>query len=243
MTIGEWLLGELVGWKKDLSEEAEGYVLGRGLPEWLMLEIGVGLVSPSQDPAPDELFRKRNGPCAEWRRGWLSAPIWAPRGSLLGVEFRRWDGEKGMQEFRLSEASTAPAFLGLTPTTFDKIWKGGDVWLVEGLFDLALTHAVPEKDVVLACGTARVSRNHINFLSRFLGRGAMVHIAFDEDETGVSHVLGYEDEKTNRRVPGVLERLERAQVERRHVRYRGGKDPGEIWESGGRPALQSSFGL
>ena len=115
--------------------------------------------------------------------------------------------------------------------------------MVEGVFDLALAHVVPEKDVVLACGTARLVRSQLDFLVRFLGPTAMVHVVFDEDETGRRQVSGYTDEATGKWVLGVLQRLERVNLPCRWVRYLGGKDPGVIWEQGGREALRETFKL
>jgi len=131
----------------------------------------------------------------------------------------------------------------MTPSVLEKIWKGGNVWLVEGVFDLSISHVLPSGDVALACGTARVTRLQMSFLKRFLGRGATVFVAFDEDPTGRAQVEGYFDSKTERRMPGVIERMQRVEIPCVDVRYRGGKDPGEIWESGGREALRKSFRL
>jgi DNA primase len=241
--VREWLVQAVARAYKERSEEIEGYVLGRGLRSTLADDMQVGMSCLTATPAPDPVYRKRNGPHGERRQHWLTVPFWSPRGRLVGLEYRRWDGEKGVQEYRLPEASTVPVFMGLTPAAMQKIWDGGDVWLVEGVFDIALAHAVPERDTVLACGSARVSNNQINFLKRFLASYATVHVAFDEDPTGRAHVDGYTDEKTGRRVFGVIERLERVELSCRAVRYRGGKDPGEIWERGGRAALKHSFKL
>jgi DNA primase len=239
----EWLNREILRAAAELSEELEGYVLGRGLPERLMQEMRVGLCMRAEDPAPDSTFRKRNGDYNQHRAGWLSIPLWSPRGKIIGVEYRRWDGEKEMRDYRIPESKWVPVFIGLTPSALQRIWDGGDVWLVEGVFDIALAHVVPEGDVVLGCGTARLSRPQTNFLARFLSSSSMVHVAFDEDEVGQKMVTGYTDDKTGKWVTGVLGWLDRVHVNSRHVRYRGGKDPGEIWEAGGKPALLKAFNL
>lgn len=238
----DWLTEGILS-SSALPEEAEGFVLGRGLPSWLAEDMRVGVWRSSllSEDAPDADFRKKNGPRGQKRDGWLTIPFWSPRGQLLGVEYRFWHGEKKVWEHRLTEAAWNPIFMGLTPRTFEKIWRGGDVWLVEGVFDLAIDHAIPPKDVALACGTARVSRNQINFLQRFVSDQATVHVAFDEDETGRRQVEGWIDDETGKRVPGVVERLERVSLRTRDVRYHGSKDPGEIWEKGGKTALQRTF--
>lgn len=238
----EWLTNALLEAAENLTEEAIGYVLGRGLPASLMREMKVGLWTPPSEASPDPVFNKRNGDTGFYREGWLTIPMWSPRGLLLGVEFRTWEGEKEVRDFRLPESKWIPAYMGLTPSTLQRIWEGGDVWLVEGVFDIALQHAVPKKDVVLACGTARVSRHQLNFLHRFLDPMATVHVIFDMDETGRRQVTGFTDDG-GKRVPGVPERLDRVGIRSHAPDYRGGKDPGEIWEEGGKDALRHALNL
>jgi hypothetical protein len=242
--VNEWLTEALLSSAADLPEEVEGYILGRGLRFGWMEEMHIGLWSPPSDSAPGEGFRKRHGSRGQYQAGWLSVPYWSPRGLLLGVEFRTWDApEKKVRDYRMPSSVFSPVFLGLTPSVFGKIWTGGDIWLVEGVFDIALGQVVPEKDVVLGCGTARLVRSQLNFILRFLDPTAMVHVVFDEDETGRKQLTGFTDEKTGRWIPGVIARLERVGVRCRAVRYRGGKDPGEIWENGGKAALSRAFKL
>lgn len=237
----EWLTASLLQSAEDLTEELEGYILGRGIPQLLMEELRLGSWAPQASQAPDVLFGGRHGDRGEKRAGWLSVPFWGPRGNVLGVEFRRWDGTKEITEHRLPDSKWSPVFIGLTPSVLREIWGGADVWLVEGLFDLAITHVLPPKNVALACGTARVSRAQVAFLQRFLKPSARVFVAFDEDETGRKHALGYRDERTNHWVPGAVQILDKVGVSAQVVRYFGGKDPGVIWERGGRPALASAF--
>ena len=173
----------------------------------------------------------------------MSVPIWSPRIQVIGVLYRPWDGTKEFRDYTLPESKWNPAFIGLTPSVLQKIWNGGDIWVVEGLFDMTIGHVIPEKDVVIACGTANLSHLQVNFLKRFLSPSAMVHITYDEDKTGRDHAAGYTDGKTGKYMPGVCDRLTRVGVRCRDVRYRGGKDPGVIWETGGKSALASAFNL
>lgn len=236
----EWLTQALEKSAQLIPEEAEGFVLGRGLPAWLYGEMRVGVWRTPETSSPDQKYAKLIGSSWEGREGWLTVPFWSPRGVVLGVEFRTIELQKKVWEYRLPSAKWNPVFMGLTSTTFQKIWEGGDVWLVEGVFDLSLSHAVPERDVVLACGTAHLSANQLNFLVRFLSSSATVHVCFDEDPSGRRAVEGYIDDDGKRRM-GVLELLKRVHLRGRDVRYRGGKDPGEIWERGGKPALTTTF--
>ena len=239
----DWLTNAVLDSSAYLPEGAEGYVLGRGLPFSLMEEMKVGLWTPPEPPSPDTTFSYRHGDRGSRVHGWLTLPLWSPRGRVLGVEYRRWDGEKEVTKFFLPDAAWCPAFIGLTPSALNRIWEGGDVWLVEGVFDLALAHAVPSEDTVLGCGGAKLTRSHLAFLQRFMRPNAMVHVAFDMDETGQKMATGYIHPDTGRRVWGVVERLTHAGLRAHRVEYRGGKDPGEVWERGGTSALRRAFSL
>lgn len=239
-----WLQQMLLLSASEMSEEVKGYALGRGLKKSLLEELKVGVWTSPQEEAPDISFVEKNGPKGKSRIGWLTVPYWSPRGRALGVEFRTWDQEpKTVRDYRLQEAAYSPNFIGMVPSVLEKIWRGGDVWLVEGVFDLSLAHVVPSKDVVLACGTARLTQPQLDFLMRFLDSSATVHVAFDEDETGRKQLTGYRDEKTGKWYSGVPERLQKVGIRSRAVRYSGGKDPGEIWEKGGKHALAKAFHL
>lgn len=239
----DWLTNALLASAASTPEGAEGHFLGRGVPYRVLQDTRMGLWLHPEDPCPDHTFRDRYGPRGERVEGWLSIPLWSPRGKILGVEFRRWDGEKGVQKYHLPDTAWTPVFGGMSPSAIQRIWKGGDVWLVEGVFDLALSHAVPDKDVVLACGGAKITPAQLLFLQRFLSPRAMVHVCFDMDETGQNMARGYTHPETGKHVWGVVERLSHAKVRSRLVQYRGGKDPGEVWEHGGLLSLRQALAL
>jgi len=241
--MDKWLSHTLLAAAEAIPEEAEGYWLGRGLPDSLASEMRVGLWRCPSEESPDPIFSKRYGPVGQRIDHWITVPMWSPRGKLVGVEYRRWDGEKGSQKFFLPESNWLPVFTGLVPSSLNRIWKGADVWLVEGLFDLAVAHAIPSKDVALACGGAKITPNQLAFLQRFMAPRAQVHVCFDMDETGQNMAHGYTHPDTGKRIWGVAERLGRAGISARVVQYRGGKDPGEIWESYGTKALQHALSL
>lgn len=228
-----------------LTEEAEGYLLGRGILEPRIQDIGIGVWDPDRllESATDEVFRdpkKGHGPRGERLRGRLVVPLWGPTGKLLGVEVRAWSGEKRVTQYLLAEASWNPVFVGLTPAVMAKIWAGGDVWIVEGLFDLgAMEHVVPTRDAVLGTLRARVSEHHATFLQRFC-RGR-VYLVYDNDSTGRQQTHGYEDPATHRHRWGALDVLSRVGVHAQDVPYRGGKDPGEVWDRGGVDGLRRAF--
>lgn len=241
--MNDWLSRTLLASAEDVPEEVEGYWLGRGLPMALSSEMHVGLWRCPHDEAPDPVFVGRYGPSGQGVEHWISVPMWSPRGKVIGVEFRRWDGEKGSQKFFLQDSQWLPVFTGLVPSTLNRIWSGGDVWLVEGLFDLSVAHAIPKTDVALACGGAKITPNQLSFLVRFMSPRAQVHVCFDMDDTGQKMANGYVHPDTGKRIWGVCERLIRCGITSRVVQYRGGKDPGEIWEAAGTRALRRALSI
>ena len=54
---------------------------------------------------------------------------------------------------------------------------------------------------------------------------------------------GFAHPETGKRVWGVTERLQRVGIKARTVQYRGGKDPGEIWEGRGNEGLRHALAL
>lgn len=236
----DWLLSTLSS-GRDLPEDAEGYLRGRGMTGAAIQRLGMGIWLCPKDPAPDEDFHKRYGQHGEYLEGRIVCPCYSPRGEVIGFEARtwRWEDGKKITDFRLPEANWNPFFLGLTPETMERIWNGGDVWVVEGLFDLApLERVVPERDVVLATVRAKLSNSHIEFLRRYVRLG-MVRMVYDNDETGRKQTHGWVDD-TGKKRWGALGLLERVGVKCREMPYRG-KDPGEIWDHGGEPALRAAF--
>lgn len=239
----EWLEEALATFT--LSERAEGYVLGRGIPEPRVRDMGIVVWDSSviPTPAPDELFRdlrKGMGPKGEKLNGRLCIPLLSPRGVLIGFETRVWDGEKKLSQYLLPGASWNPVLIGLTPAAMKRVWAGGNVWLAEGVFDMgALEHVVPATDAVFATLRARVSERHVRFLRRFC-KGT-VNVVYDNDETGRKQVEGWVDEATGKRRWGAIESLSRVGLRARDIRYRGGKDPGEIWENTGIEGLRRAF--
>lgn len=248
MTIEDWLEDRIRESAERATAELFGWSIGRGLSSALFLQNQIGLWETTRVPCPDPGFVERMGVGGKARDGWMVIPVRSPRGVIGGVEFRTWGDEatlegKVVRDYRTPSSKTSPLFIGMTENSLDKIWKGGDVWLVEGIFDMSLAHVVPAKDAVLACGTARLTGVQIDFLKRFLASGAMVHLAWDQDETGLKQARGYIDPNTGKAYPGAVRTLEKRGLRVRHVMYRGGKDPGEIWERGGKPALKKAFNL
>jgi hypothetical protein len=241
--VNDWLDEALASFS--LTEDAEGYLLGRGVKESRIRDLGLVLWDSSRLPteAPDPAFRDSktgHGPRGERLDGKLCTSLRSPRGRLLGFEARAWRGEKRVTQYLLPEAAWNPVLVGLTPTTMRRLWDGADVWVGEGLFDMsAMEHVIPARDVAFATLRARVSDHHAAFFRRFC-RG-WVNMVYDNDETGRRQTHGYTDAATNKHRWGALEILSRVGVRARDVPYRGGKDPGEIWDRGGAAGLRRAF--
>ena len=230
-----WLEEILV--KMTLTEEVEDYLLGRGAKEATIREEGIVTWSPPSQAVTDAVFCRRYGPYGEKIAGYLVTPVRSPKGALIGFEARSIR-QKAISDFRFVEAAWNPFWLG-TRRAMPKIWAGGDVWIVEGLFDLCpLEWAVPEKDAVLASVRARLSACHVEFLRRFCK--GQVNMVYDQDPAGRAGMHGWTDE-TGKKKMGALERLRRVGLVCRDVPFQGGKDPGQIWDRGGAKAVQAAF--
>jgi hypothetical protein len=233
-----WLAQTLA--EQELTEDVEGYLLGRGGLEEHYRELGVVTWQADYAGITDESFLAKYGTSKDRLdlTGWLICPIWSPKGKVLGFEARNTQ-KKALSEFVLPEAVWNPIWLGLSPNAMQKVWAGGDVWVVEGLFDLfPMQWVVPEGDVVLATLRARLTDKHVEFLRRFCkGR---VHMVYDLDEQGRKATSGWTDQEGRFRW-GALQKLKRVGLRCRDVPYSGGKDPGEIWDRGGAKALLAAF--
>lgn len=204
-------------------------------------ELGLGMWRTPDAPCPIPSFAQRYGAYGEKIEGCLVTPLRDGRGGLLGFEARSLE-VKEVSQFKLPRAFWNPVFVGLY-RAMPKIWAGGDVWIGEGLFDMAaLDHLVPERDATLAALTASINRHQTEFLRRFL-RG-QVHLVFDRDEKGRKATKGWVDDEGKKHW-GVIESLDRVQVRCRDVYYRcppGCKDPGDLWERFGEDGLRKAFG-
>ncbi len=219
-----------------LTEEVEGYLLGRGAKESTIREEGIVTWSALKSPAPDIQFQQWFGKCGEKLTGYLICPMYSPKGEVIGFESRNIH-QKIIRDYRMPEAAFQPFWLG-TRRAILKMWEGGDVWIVEGLFDLCpLEWAIPEKDAVLASVRAKLTMSHVEFLRRFC-RGR-VNMVYDQDDSGRKGTFGFIDESGKKQM-GALDWLRRVGLQCRDIPYEG-KDPGVIWDTGGVSAVRNTF--
>lgn len=220
-----------------LTEDVEGYLLGRGAQESTIREEHIVTWTPLKEKAPVEDFRRWYGNYGERLTGYLVCPVRSPKGTFLGFE-ARCIKRKHIADYRLPESKWCPFWLGLQ-AGMPKIWEGGDIWVCEGLFDkCALEWAVPSKDAVLASVRAHMTREHLEFLRRYCK--GWIHMVYDNDQTGQRAMHGYVDD-TGKNIMGALTRLEKMGLKCQSVSY-SGKDPGVVWDRGGAAAVQAAFG-
>lgn len=233
--ITEWISHHLAS--LSLSEEAEGYLLGRGATPEAISRLGFKEWYPASVDAPSTSFRARYGSRGEKLLGMLVYPLLSPLGGLVGIEARAME-EKRISEFRTPEAEWNPVLVN-APRAAEQMWQGGSVWVTEGVFDmLALELVVPDTDAVISTLRAGLSSRHVEFLARLCRN--RVYMVYDNDETGRRATLGWVDQSTGKKRLGALELLRRAGLNVIDYRYRG-KDPGEVWSSGGITKLQRVF--
>jgi DNA primase len=225
-----------------LREEQEGYFLGRGAKDESIARFGIRTWDALQEPIDDALFVSRYGSMGERLEDWMVWPLLSPRGRVIGIEGRH-PSRKEITRYMLPQTEWFPVFTGMLPDVMERIWQGGDIWIVEGIFDLfPLEWVVPAKDVVLATQRARLTAKHIEFLRRFARQsGQYVRMVYDNDETGRKGVHDWVDD-TGRKRWGGLRRLGRVGVKALEVKY-SGKDPGDVWSKGGLSAMKRTFGV
>lgn len=220
----DWLKDSLS--KCSLTKDAEDYLLSRGTTLQAIQGLNLTVWEPPSEECPDDEFRERYWSRGKRLKGRLVCPYYSPRGHLIGMEVRQFKGQKFISDIRCPEAAWNPVWI-CTKGSMEKIWSNGVVWLVEGLFDLvAMLWVVPSTDAILCSVTARLSRTQKMFIRRF---AKVVFVVFDMDESG-------------RRGTREVEKFCGANgINCFPLSYRGGKDPGEIWDRGGNEELRRSF--
>jgi DNA primase len=160
----------------------------------------------------------------------LIATITSPRGEILGLEARKVlpNGDKKVNQYRTASSQWNPYILG-AERAFKALWEGGDVWIVEGLFDkVALDKVIPQCDAVISTLRAGMDAITLEMLVNFYTPSSTFYVCYDNDETGRKKTLWLQSELKTRGCRAVI------------WNYRG-KDPGEVWAQGGLPLLRRMF--
>ena len=223
-----------------LTEEIEGYLLARGGREETIAGMGLRTWQEISFDTPDPVFENRYGSRGEELEGHLVIPLHSPRGALIGIQTLEVS-RKGISRYLLPEAAWNPVWMGVK-WAMERIWAGGSIWIVEGLFDLfALEWIVPPGDAVISSIRAKLTRSQVQCLKRW---GNFVNMVYDKDEAGRKGVHGYVDDN-GREVWGALRSLKHENIACRDYPYRGTSkdDPGTIWDRGGVASLREAFGV
>lgn len=219
-----------------LEESSSDYLFSRGADEDIQVKFGMKTWDSKRisSPSPSALFKKRYYYKGERLDGRIICPLFSPGGDLLGFEARDPDPntENKSTRFLLDPYHLwSPIFIGM-PEAMEKIWNGGDIWCVEGLFDVfAMRWVVPEKDAVVATLRAKMTDKHLLFFSRFLSDQALVRIIYDRDRSGEYGLQR------------AIYDLKSLGIPYKEVIYWGGNDPGKIWETYGEERVREMFAL
>ena len=209
-----------------LTDEMEGYLYGRGATSERIESFGLRTWKAPPIKSPDPVFESKFGDCGAWVGGWLTCPLYSPKGVLIGVEFRNTIRKRILYYMLEPDSKWIAPWIG-TQQAMPELWDGFEVWIVEGMFDLfALDWVVPKGVTLLSSLKARLTKNHIRFLKRFAPSVCMVYDLDDAGQRGTRKAL-YD--------------LKEAEVKCRSLTYTGGKDPGEVWDKFGVEGLGKSF--
>jgi DNA primase len=219
----------------ELPEDAIGYLLRRGAKPETYTKMGVTVWQAPEAVAPDQSRKDRYGPRWEKLQGRLAIPLVSPAGKVIGVEFRGME-QKKLDRYLLPEAEWNPVW-HMIPGSVEALWAGRPAWLVEGAFDMYAMEWAAPGDGIFAVLRAALSRKQIEFLRRF---ASFVNVCFDRDKPGLEGMHGGKD-KTGKFHPGALYLLRKAEIACAEVVFRGGKDPGELWDARGRD-MTACFG-
>lgn len=224
MAVAAWLEDAFEA--STLTDEARDYLMGRGATPEVIEAWGLTVFDCPLTPCPNGSLHEHHGQFFERYEGKIVYPLRSPRGTLLGFESRSLD-RKDYDQFLLPESRWNPVWIGM-PQGMDPIWRGRDVIVVEGGFDVfALLHVAGDR-AVLGTSTAHLSWKHVEFLRRWAqGR---VHMTYDMDDAG------------RKGAREAMKNLDRRGVQCSEVRYgNAGDDPGSIWDRGGAAGLREAF--
>lgn len=214
----------------ELYPDAEEYLLSRGGKRERIESLNIiSWDSVKEKISPDPIFNERynSKDYPNRLKECFCTPYYSITGEIIGFEARKFK-YKWVTDFRLSpHINFCTYWLGADLRSMEKLWAGGKIWIVEGLFDLfALDWVIPESDVVVAAVQSKLTDSHLEFLRRF---ASFVNLAFDMDAPG------------RRGVYKAAPLLRKLGVPNRVIDYGPGKDPGEIWDRGGVRELKEVF--
>ncbi len=202
------------------TDTSESYLLGRGGKRTTFESMRIGQWEPDDEA-------EERWPSAKNLSGWLAVPYQTLSGKLVGCVYRNMRRKQVLRINLNPEIAEYSASWICQPDAAERIWNGANVWLVEGVFDMfALQWAVPDTDVVMACGTAALSDPQTESLRRIKPR--LVHMVFDMDAAGRN---GSE---------WAVRKLKKVGIKTIEHQYMA-KDPGVLWDKGGAELVRQVF--
>ena len=223
-SINKWIESCL----SECTDNQMRYLSRRGVDDETSVRFYSWRKPQTQSPCPR--FTSNFGTQGQKIADCLIIPVYSPRGYIVGMEARRTlsDGSKRVFQYRTKASSYNPYVIG-AEKAFQSLWDGCDLWVVEGIFDkVALDKVTPSCDSVISTLRAGMDKNTMEMISRFKGKSSTVYIAYDNDETG--------RQKAQWLRRNFLNLNTRCEI----WSYRG-KDPNEIWKTGGTKLLQRMF--
>ena len=161
------------------------YLRGRGVTEDQINTFKIGVGSRDKVWPPYELKGRKNASKFNEQfkgnmEGQLVFPVYNTRGTLRGIETRRWYDTmyRKYTQYFLTDWKIDAVFLGL-PQALPHIWETQTVYLVEGMFDFFVVQRVFPN--TLCTLTARVGFEQQRFLQRWARN---VVYMFDSDTKG-----------------------------------------------------------
>jgi len=213
--------------QSQVDEHIQEALWGRGVDDTQIELYKLGHF-PGAIPDLDmpESFQKWLHGMSERLKDSFVLPLTNTLGEIRGLQFRAVDRSRtGYVDYFLDD--TEPVLFGLGQA-IDPLWASGDVWLVEGAFDLfPIQRAFPN---VISTLTARVTEQFLRMLRRLVRR---IYLSYDMDETGrraCSKIVKYTGFE-------IIKNVEYPEVVK--VDGKKAKDPSDYWEAWGDERLGS----
>jgi DNA primase len=179
---------------------------------------------------PCDRFKSNFGKSGEKLKDCLIIPATCPRGEIYGFEARSWDanGNKRVFKYMLDRSQWLPSLLNAHEVA-EALWSNGDVYFVEGVFDMvALKKVITYPNAVGCTMRAGVDDLTINLIQRFANKISTIYMAYDNDATGKM--------KSNE----AIFKFKKLGIRAVESKYRG-KDPNDLWTQQGEAGLKKYF--
>lgn len=212
----------------DLSSVHKNYLKTRGVTE--NCSVNFKTYSLTDFEIPCDRFKHLYGVKGEKLKDSLIIPAVSPRGETYGFEARFWDDNNNKRIFKymLDKTQWLPSLLNGQEVA-QGLWDGGDIYFVEGVFDMiALQKVIKTPDAVGCTMRAGLDDLTIDLCIRLASKTTNIYMAYDNDQTG------------KMKSKEALYKLKKAGLRAFECRYRG-KDPNELWSSLGEQGLRRFF--